>query len=143
MQIREATLADRDNIIALDHLAQLEPGRVEFIDRILQSATCLVMEDDGAVIAYAVLEYTFYDNGFASMLYVAEPERRRGIGRNLMEAIKSFCKTQKLFTSTNASNKPMQQLLSSLGYVRSGVIDNLDPGDPELVYMLDLVGRPE
>ena len=46
----------------------------------------------------------------------------------------------KLFTSTNQSNTPMQALLALLGYVRSGVIDNLDPGDPELVYFLDLSG---
>ena len=32
----------------------------------------------------------------------------------------------------------MQALLDSLGYVPSGEIHNLDPGDPELVYFLDL-----
>jgi hypothetical protein len=45
------------------------------------------------------------------------------------------CKTAKLFTSTNQSNKPMQVLLNRLGYRPSGVIENLDEGDPELVYM--------
>ena len=41
----------------------------------------------------------------------------------------------KLFTSTNRSNAPMQSLLAKLGYRPSGVIENLDEGDPELVYM--------
>ena len=40
---------------------------------------------------------------------------------------------QKLFTATNQSNLPMQHRLESLGYVRSGVILDLDPDDPELV----------
>lgn len=40
----------------------------------------------------------------------------------------------KLFTSTNLSNLPMQSLLSKSGYELSGVIHNLDVGDPEIVY---------
>lgn len=28
----------------------------------------------------------------------------------------------------------MQNLLKKLGYERSGIIHNLDPGDPELIY---------
>jgi GNAT superfamily N-acetyltransferase len=114
---------------------------VRFIDRILRSATCLVAERDRTVAAYGALEYTFYEQGFVSMLYVAQPHRRQGIGRALMQALAARCDTPKLFTSTNQSNQPMQRLLTGLGYVPSGVIHNLDPGDPELVYMLDLRGR--
>ena len=141
MLIRSATPADRDKIMAFDHVARKEPARVQFIERGLRSATCLVAERHGEIIAYAVLEYTFYDNGFVSMLYVADGERRQGVGRALMKALASRCKTRKLFTSTNRSNKPMQQLLDRLGYMASGVIHNLDPGDPELVYFLDLAER--
>ena len=103
----------------------------------LSSATCLVAEDDGRAVAYASLEYTFYDHGFISMVYVAKRERRRGIGRALMEAIVARCATRKLFTSTNQSNMAMQQLLSGLGFAASGTIANLDDGDPELVYFFD------
>lgn len=140
MRIREGTPADRDAIVALDHMAQSDPGRVRFIDRIFRSAVCLVAEREWTVVAYAALEYTFYEHGFVSMLYVAQPHRRHGIGRALMQALAARCDTPKLFTSTNQSNRPMQQLLEGLGYTPSGVIHNLDPGDPELVYMLDLRG---
>jgi hypothetical protein len=51
-----------------------------------------------------------------------------------MARLESECRTEKLFTSTNLSNLPMQSLLAKRGYKLSGVIDNLDPGDPELVY---------
>ena len=138
MEIRDAVPADRDPIIALDHLAESDPRRIQFIDRVLRSATCLVAERKGRVIAYAVLEYSFFDQGFVSMVYVAELERRQGVGTALMEALATCCKTAKLFTSTNESNQPMRQLLTRLGYVPSGVIQNLDPGDPELVYFLDV-----
>ena len=141
MRIREATPADRDAIVGFHHVARLEPARVQLIDRVLRSATCLVADHHGSVVAYTALEYTFYEQGLVSILYVAEPRRRQGIGRALMQAVAARCSTPKLFTSTNQSNQPMQQLLDSLGYVPSGIIHNLDPGDPELVYMLNLRGR--
>ncbi len=141
MAIREATLSDRDAIIAFDTVARHQPVRVQFINRILESGACFVAERNRQLIGYTALEYTFFANGFVPILYVAAPERRRGVGRALMGALASRCRTQKLFTSTNQSNQPMQQLLKSLGYVPSGVIHNLDPGDPELVYFLDLGER--
>lgn len=141
MKIRDATAADRDPILAFDSLAASDPGRARFLDRVLRSETCIVAERRGRVVGYAVLEYSFYENGFISMLYVAEPERRRGVGRALMEALAARCRTPKLFTSTNESNGPMRELVARLGYIPSGVIQNLDPGDPELVYFLDLGAR--
>jgi len=141
MQIRHGRPEDRDSIVSFDRIANSDPARMKFIERALSSEICLVAEEDGAVLAYAVLDYSFYAQGFVSMLYVAEAARRRGIGRTLMREIETHCETVKLFTSTNESNSPMQGLLASLGYVPSGVIHNLDPGDPELVYFRDLSGR--
>ncbi len=51
-----------------------------------------------------------------------------------MPHVEVLCQTDKLFTSTNQSNRPMQKLLEKLGYQPSGYIENLDEGDPELVY---------
>ncbi|WP_177330351.1 hypothetical protein [Pseudomonas sp. CCOS 191] len=36
--------------------------------------------------------------------------------------------------STNRSNEPMRRLLKRQGFVASGVVENLDQGDPERVY---------
>ena len=51
-----------------------------------------------------------------------------------MRHMESLCRTPKLFTSTNLSNLRMQSLLAKLDYELSGVIHNLDEGDPEIVY---------
>ncbi len=141
MLIRDGHIADQDAILSIDHIAGREPARIACIERSLTSATCLVAAGDGGVLGYAVLEYTFFGNGFISMLYVAETARRQGVGTALMKAVTSRCRTRKLFTSTNRSNLPMQALLAALGYVPSGIIENLDVGDPELVYFLDLGSR--
>ena len=139
--IRDANYSDRDGILAIDEIAQCEQERIDFIDRALDSATCLVADNNGTVIAYGVLEYSFFGNGFISMVYVAKSVRRRGVGRSLMRALANQCKTSKLFTSTNESNSAMRALLATLGYVPSGVIENLDPDDPELVFFLNLNRR--
>ena len=56
-----------------------------------------------------------------------------------MHHVESIWQPGKLFTSTNASNVSMQRLCESLGYVRSGVINNLDEDDPEIVYFKRLI----
>ena len=137
VRIRKGTIADRDAIVTLDS----DPARGALITRTLESSGCLVAERSRQLVGYVALEYSFYEYGFVPILYVAGPERRRGVGCALMKAVASLCKTEKLFTSTNESNGPMQGLLESLGYVPSGIIENLDPGDPELVYCLELRGR--
>lgn len=134
--IRDGVLGDLAEIVGFDRAAgERERGGV-FGERLLRSPVCLVAERGSKVIAYAALDYSFYGNGFIARLIVAEPERRCGHGRALLKAIAARCETPKLFVSTNQSNHAMQQLLAQLGYEPSGVINNLDPGDPELVYFL-------
>lgn len=52
-----------------------------------------------------------------------------------MTHLEQHVSAEKIFTSTNASNRPMRQLLIQLGYQHSGTIENLDPGDPELIFV--------
>jgi GNAT superfamily N-acetyltransferase len=120
---------DRDAVLAADRA-----DRADTIDRLLREATCLVAERDGVVVGFGALDYTFFERGFIPLLFVTEPERRRGIGRALMEALAARCTTPQLFTSTNESNVGMRRLLERLGYEESGIVHNLDPGDPELFF---------
>ncbi|MHC8315013.1 hypothetical protein [Pseudomonas sp. LB3P31] len=52
-----------------------------------------------------------------------------------MAHLESVSTADKIFTSTNVSNMPMRQLLEQLGYQPSGTVENLDPGDPELIFV--------
>lgn len=69
------------------------------------------------------------------MLYVHSGWQRHGIGTKLLKHLETVCQTDRLFTSTNLSNVNMQALLAKLGYKLTGVIHDLDEGDPELVYV--------
>ena len=134
--VRKAAPTDEPAILQLDAVAREDARRVAFVRRVIDAGQAYVATTpQGAVTGYAALDYSFYDQGFVSMLYVALDHRRKGAATALMVHLESLCETPKIFTSTNQSNTPMQRLLSKLAYSPSGVIENLDPGDPELVYV--------
>jgi ribosomal protein S18 acetylase RimI-like enzyme len=135
ISVRLAETADASAIIAFDHVARDDAGRVRFIERTIEQRQGYVVTFDNIVAGYGVLNYIFFGNAFIDLLYVSSQYRRRGLGEALMRHMESIREGEKLFTSTNLSNLPMQTLLAKLGYVLSGVIHNLDEGDPELVYL--------
>jgi RimJ/RimL family protein N-acetyltransferase len=59
-----------------------------------------------------------------------------------LEALQYVCDTPKLFCTTNVSNHRMQRLPARSGFASCGFIDELDPGDPELVYVRRLADEP-
>lgn len=130
---RLVTETDIEHIYSLIS-AQQDEERRAFVARSVATDGCHVAVVDNQVVGYGVIEFSFFGQGFISMLYIHPDYRRRGVGMVLMQHLQSFCSTPKLFTSTNLSNLPMQSLLVRMGYVLSGVIHNLDEGDPELVY---------
>ncbi len=140
--IRLATPSDLDQIATFDQVLQTDAGRRTYLERVIAARACFVAVDGGRVSGYAVFEHSFFEQGWVALLYVASGQRRQGIGRRLMEYAASLCTTPKLFTSTNLSNHPMQALLARLGYRLSGVIHDLDEGDPELIYVKYLDSRP-
>ena len=134
ISIRPAVENDVEVLCSLDLIARQEKERRDFIRREVASGNCFVAVTNETVIGYGVFNYTFYYNGCIEMLYVHSAHRRRGAGEALLRHMESLCRTPKLFTSTNLSNLRMQSLLAKLGYELSGVIHNLDEGDPEIVY---------
>lgn len=131
-------LATADDIDFICKSIDERPFIPDFLQRSIASSHCHVaVLNDSLVIAYAVLNYTFYAQGFIAMLRVHSSYRRRGVGLMLMQYLEQpdLCTTRKLFTSTNLSNIAMQSLLAKLQYKLTGAIHNLDDdGDPELVY---------
>ena len=88
-----------------------------------------------SIRGFVISDESFFDQFIVRLLIVHPDFRRRGLATALMRAAELECQTGKLFTSTNQSNIPMQQLCDRLGFVKSGYIENLDEGDPELIYV--------
>lgn len=134
ISIRAANISDVDTMITLDTTGPEDKGRQAHIRSWVAAEKAVVAEIDDAVVGYAVIEYTFFDLGFITMLQVSEAHRRQGVAMQLLVHLESLCHTDKLFTSTNESNGPMKKLMDAVGYSPSGTIYNLDEGDPELFY---------
>ena len=131
--IRKAVLEDVSALSDCDR-AFGSGTRKGFVERAIRRGGGYILDQGGTVIAVAVLEYTFFEHGFVSLLYVSPAARRTGAGEMMLQHLVSICRTPKLFSSTNQSNHPMQALFAKAGFLTSGMIHNLDPGDPEIVY---------
>lgn len=135
MTLRTATESDLPAIDGVDDAAAEERSRGQHIREWVGAGRAVVAVIDERVVGYAVLEYTFFGNGFLSMLMVERASRRQGVAAALVRHLEDVCTTEKLFTSTNQSNTPMQRLLQRMSFEPSGVVYNLDEGDPELFYV--------
>ena len=132
--IEDATELDLECIRTLDRMVLGNSGRRDFLDNTIKSGQCLIARTEDAPVGFAVLNQSFYGHAFIALLIVHPEHRRRGVATALIRHIESVCPTEKLFTSTNESNEPMQRLCETLGFVRSGYIENLDAGNPEIVF---------
>ena len=139
--IEQASSQDFEHICALDETVSGSAAHRSTIARAFGAGRCSVARVDGAVRGFVLSDESFFGNGFVSLLIVHPDFRRRGLATALMRAAELDCQTAKLFTSTNQSNIAMQQLCARLGYVKSGYVENLDEGDPELIYLKRLAPK--
>ena len=135
--VRRADTSDWSALAEIDSVAASgDQARRAGIRRWCELGLVLMAEDGSKrPVGYSTLEYTFFEQGFVTMLMVAPGARRRGVGRCLLDAVAATCTTPKLFTSANVSNHPVQQLLQSAGWSPVGLLHGLDEGDPELFYL--------
>lgn len=132
---RMAGHGDVAAMLACDAYAQMHPERGEAVRAAVSKGHSQVAIRNGQVAGYVLTHGDFFGYGFVSLVVVAPGQQRRGVGLRLLAAAADACQTEKVFTSTNQSNGAAQRLFASAGFVRSGQIEHLDEGDPELVYM--------
>jgi ribosomal protein S18 acetylase RimI-like enzyme len=139
--IERASSGDFEHICALDETVHQGAPRRRLIADACANGHVAVARVDDAICGFVIFDESFFDQFFVRLLLVHPDFRRRGLATALMRAAELECQAGKIFTSTNESNLPMQQLCDRLGYVKSGYVENLDEGDPELIYMKLLAPR--
>ncbi len=131
--VERATEENLADVLAIDR-AHHDSARAAYLEAAVRQRECYIAREGWDVLGFLILTREFFSQYFIELLVVHPDRRRTGAGTALIEHIEKIVPAEKLFTSTNESNTPMQALLEKLGYVRSGCIDNLDDGDPELIY---------
>jgi ribosomal protein S18 acetylase RimI-like enzyme len=132
--IRPAGTTDLGGLEAVDPVARSEAGRREELRRAAETGCLFVAMGGDESVGFVVFEHSFFGRGFIVLLVVAPSHRRAGVGSALVRFAEERCRSERIFVSTNVSNRAMRVLLGRAGYERSGVIRDLDPGDPELVF---------
>jgi GNAT superfamily N-acetyltransferase len=133
--IRPATTGDAEFMLALDALVPGRPRNRAWYDRALESGGALVATLDGKFAGFAIHHRHFFERDFLSLLIVEPWCRRRGVASALINAVLTTCRGGDLFTSTNRSNTTMLTALRRWNFIPTGRIDNIDPGDPEMVFL--------
>jgi GNAT superfamily N-acetyltransferase len=133
--IRPAFADDLPRLAAADPRLAADERHRRHIGELLDSGMSWAAARDGALIGFAVVTRHFYGFPFVDLLFVAEANRREGIGAALMDRCERAHDADRIFTSTNESNRPMRRLLAKADWQVTGLIENLDPGDPELVFV--------
>ncbi|WLD94611.1 GNAT family N-acetyltransferase [Alkalihalobacillus sp. AL-G] len=129
-----AALNELEDIVKIDSETIGDESRRKVLKEAIEEQRCLIVIVNGSVGGFLVYNTQFFDCSFISLVIVKPSERRKGIASSLIRGFEKISPTEKIFSSTNQSNEGMQKVFSKLGYEKCGWINNLDEGDPELIY---------
>ena len=133
--VRTGVIADLPAIGLVDPLMHADLDRAHLIESSLRNGECIVAVDEAEILGFAIMNYSFFAQGFVPLLVVSVGSRRDGIGSRLLSEAEHRCTKPKLYVSANRSNLPAQSLFEKCGFVQSGSIENLDGNDDELVFV--------
>ncbi|HXQ45399.1 MAG TPA: GNAT family N-acetyltransferase [Caulobacteraceae bacterium] len=132
--IRPAWGADLASLRRVDpRLA--DPARARIASNLLGQGRSWIADIAGAPAGFALTSLGFFNRPMVELLVVAEEHRRKGIGLILLNHCEAVHTDDRIFASTNASNTAANALLAKAGFEGSGIVYNIDPGDPELIYV--------
>lgn len=138
VEIRFAALSDVPDILRVDAVAEREERRYDYISNAIQGEmgrTVKVLLLDDRIAAFAVLG-EFFGHPFLELIATAANRRRMGIASALLSNIEIGLTDDRFFVSANESNVIMRDLLVQRGYRITGMVENLDPDDPEIFFVI-------
>ncbi|WP_042148326.1 GNAT family N-acetyltransferase [Paucisalibacillus sp. EB02] len=127
-------LEDVESIVTVDREVINNDSRRGFIEKAVEENRCIVVKQQGKIVGFLIYDTNFFNCSFISLIIVLPKVRRKGYATSLMDYFINISPTEKVFSSTNQSNKAMQKVFIANGFVQSGIIENLDAGDPEIIY---------
>jgi ribosomal protein S18 acetylase RimI-like enzyme len=137
MKIVKAEQTDLENIILLDKEMIGTDRRKEEIGEAVAQSRCLLVYKESELAGFLIYHTSFFECCFISLIMIKPSFQRRGLAGVLLLHMTENSPTEKLFSSTNQSNDAMHKVFQTNGFTKSGFIDNLDEGDPEVIYFTE------
>jgi RimJ/RimL family protein N-acetyltransferase len=138
VSLRKATKGDTAIVVDIDYrhnnVEHIELRREEKITKAITDKECFIIMAENRAVGFILFDYRFFDQGWIELIIIEEKYRGKGIGEQAINLVCKQSKTNKVFTSTNSSNTPMQKTLNKVGFSFAGEIIGLDEGDLELFY---------
>ncbi|KOS64431.1 GNAT family N-acetyltransferase [Lysinibacillus agricola] len=131
----EACMDHLDEICAIDQEVIGDFSRSEYIRTAINEKRCIIQKTEKGIAGFLIFTNDFFENSFISLVIVKRSERRKGVATALLVFYVEMVDTPKIFSSTNQSNTSMQKVFETTGFIKSGYIENLDEGDPEIIYV--------
>ncbi|MEH7115598.1 GNAT family N-acetyltransferase [Neobacillus niacini] len=132
--IEMAQFIDLDDIVKIDEEVIGNNNRFDYIMKAIEEERCIVVNNKNLIVGFLLFDTHFFNCSFISLIIVKPTERRKGYASSLIEYFINISPTKKIFSSTNKSNQTMQEVFKINGFIQSGFIENLDEGDPEIIY---------
>ncbi|MFC7371953.1 GNAT family N-acetyltransferase [Fictibacillus iocasae] len=129
-----ATMADSEKIVTIDSEIIGNTSRRKTIENAIEEGRCLIAKEGNDSVGFLLYETNFFECSFISLIVVSPLKRRKGYASLLLDFMLRTSTTEKVFSSTNRSNIHMHKVFDSNGFIQSGIVENLDDGDPEIIY---------
>lgn len=132
--IIQAAAQDLDEIMYIDSEVMGDTSRRSYIANAIESGLCICAREGDEMVGFLLYDTHFFDCSFISLIIVSPSKRRKGYASMLLNYMMRISPTVKVFSSTNRSNVRMQNVFAANGFIQSGIVENLDEGDPELIF---------
>ncbi|MDT9027902.1 GNAT family N-acetyltransferase [Rossellomorea yichunensis] len=130
----KADIEDLNKVVYIDSEVIGNTSRRNYLEKSIELGHCLIAKEDDDIVGFLIYDTNFFECAFISLIIVSPSHRRKGYASLLMDYMMSSSPTNKVFSSTNRSNISMQRVFDANGFIQSGIVENLDDGDPEIIY---------
>lgn len=134
--ISKAVQKDLEAIVNIDKEIIGDDSRKKYIQKAIDEGQCMVAKSDNNIVGFLVFDTHFFGCSFISLIIVKKTEWRKGYATLLIQNFINEAPTKKIFSSTNLSNERMKAVFRTIGFIESGIVENLDEGDPEIIYFI-------
>ncbi|MEI5908001.1 GNAT family N-acetyltransferase [Bacillus spongiae] len=130
----QANITDLDKVVYIDSEVIGNTSRRRIVKNAIDEKRCLIVKEMNDIVGFLIYDTHFFECSFISLIIVSPSKRRKGYASQLIDYMMSHSPTTKVFSSTNRSNERMKLVFEKKGFSQSGIIENLDEGDPEIIY---------